>query len=142
MIIERKTVIKALKTEPLARGYFFEVAAENIKDCKVCAVGGIVRQHLSDAILQAKRCDELSQYCEYVTGYKYDISVDESQQKELIKEGNYLGALSAFFERQSDSGKVTKKHRESLVNFVKKNFPVKFKIKTPKQVNKLLLIRD
>lgn len=138
MIIERKTVIKALKTEPLARGYFFEVAAEDIKNCQVCAVGGIVRQHLSDAILQAKGWDELSTYCEYVTNYKYDSSVDQAEQKQLIKEGNYLGALSAFFERQSDSGKVTKKHRESLVNFVKKNFPVKFKVKTPKQVDKLL----
>lgn len=133
MVIERKTVLKALRTEPLARGYFFELEATDNNACKVCAVGGIVRQHLSKQILKTKGSDELSVYCEFITGHCYDSTVNEAEQKQLIADGNYLGALSAFFERQGGVKRVTQKQREQLVQYVKKNFPVRFKVKTLKK---------
>lgn len=49
---------------------------------------------------------------------------------DLIKKKNYLGALSAFFEDMMEGRgeyEVTKKHRDELIKFVKKNFPVSFK---------------
>lgn len=137
MVIERKTVLKALRTEPLARGYFFEVESKDNKACKVCAVGSIVRQHLSKQILKTKGLDELSTYCEFLTDHSYDSTIDENQQKEMIAKGNYLGALSAFFERQGSVKRVTQKQREQLVQYVKKNFPVRFKVKTLKEVEKI-----
>ena len=137
MIIEKKTVIKALKTEPLEYGFFFDFHNSDIsideKDCPVCAVGAVIRKSLGRKInkYMSERCGgddfNLSTYCEELTNYAY-VHIDP---KKLLKQKNYLGALSCYFESFSgdNEGNVTPEVEKKLIDFVRKNFPTRFKVK-------------
>lgn len=137
MIIEKKKVIQALKTENLSGGHFF-VPSKDVSNCKVCAVGGVIRKHLGRAI-KKYRDGFLTDYCQAVTLHKY---TSDENVGFLLKNKNYLGALSAFFEfitspqKGSDvfdgvayiSLPVDSEMRKKLVEFVKENFPTRFKV--------------
>ena len=129
MIIEKRTVIKALREEPLESGSFFD--KNNVKNCKVCAVGAVVRKSLKGKINGLTR-NTLVSYCETITNEEY---INEDVEYLLAKR-NYLGALSTFFEWEAGSDddsdcsgpNITPELRETLVEFVRKNFPTRFKV--------------
>ena len=131
MIIEKKTVIKALKTENLEYESFFS-ASEDVshRQCSVCAVGAIIRKSLGrkmKKIIKNGYPTILSLYCIELTDGAY---IGENVKK-LLKNKNYLGALSCYFESFSDDfdGNVVPEVEEKLVEFVRKNFPTRFKVK-------------
>ena len=135
MIIEKKTVIKALQTENLSYGWFFnsKKSKNAEKDCPVCAVGAIIRKSLGRKIgkytNKAEFGFELNDYCAELTDHLYtDINPEI-----LLKEKNYLGALSSYFESFGPvlglgDIKVTPVVRKRLIEFAKKNFPTRFKV--------------
>lgn len=118
--IDKDVIIKALKKEPLRAGSFMHVENNNGPlTCAVCAVGAVLRNtfdvsNIDDmdfAILAEKVC--LNQFC----------STDRSPSI-LLQQGNYLGALSVYFElKMENENNITKNLRVNLVKFVQKNFP-------------------
>lgn len=133
MIIEKKTVIKALKTEPLQYGTFFDTAVLSERNCSVCAVGAVIRKSLGRKInksldICSKFGIDLSWYCQELTQNKYVGYTPEG----LLKNKNYLGALSCYFESffsKDYDRNVTLEIREKLIEFAKKNFPTRFKVR-------------
>ncbi len=110
--ITKAQVIIALKKEPLTRGSFFGAIKTTKKKCDVCAVGAILRYISFEtwAHDNGYERDRLG----YIITNKEATSQDT---KRLIKEKNYLGALSCYFEDNH-----TKKQ---CIAFVKKHFPKK-----------------
>lgn len=137
-IIKLTTVIKALETEPLKAGKWFdneEGRKNDFKTCKVCAVGAIVRRcsALTYALKNKMNVDALVddlvrfQDTPFNIG-RYSNTADIEGQLDIK---NYLGALSAFFEstmRYEKTNKPTKKVIKLLVAFVKNNFPKQFEV--------------
>lgn len=118
-IIKRSVVIKALKTENLVRGWFFKSSENKAevypKDCKVCAVGAILR-HVSFETWARKNNVDLGDLGVDATNGQYA----EDNYKELLEYKNYLGALSNYFEL----GRT----RKQCIDFVKRYFPKSFKL--------------
>lgn len=117
MIITRKDVIKAIKKESLKRGDFVHDyykdqfgnwKEKNDPNCKVCAVGAVLRN----------KGYSNKQINVTVDNFAGDWTGD--WRTELQCE-NYLAALSSRFE-QSGGGK-------KLVEWVKKHMPKQFKVK-------------
>lgn len=116
--ISKKDVIKALKTENLKRGRFFRNPEQ--RDCAVCAVGAVLR-HMSFETwtLSAANTRGISlwglgeQACRgrCTSGQ----AMTSAQYKEMIAGGNYLGALSVYFEAGNT--------RKRCIEFVKRYFP-------------------
>lgn len=127
--IRRKDVIVALNTENLKSGSFFR----GEKGCQVCAVGAVLRK-VSFETWARKNKLRLHSVGEEATLGEY-LS---SNPKYLIKEGNYMGALSCYFEQASDGCRYsdTVVLRRTIA-FVKKYFPVRFELTL-----KLSMIRD
>lgn len=126
-IIKRRQVIKALRTEKLATGQWFRhdsgATQGSYWDCSVCAVGAVMRE-----VSILKWCEEQGQPPNHIAdrlalGACWDDDVDVYLQRK-----QYLSALSAKFETLCNRRGVTKKHREVLVEWVKKNFPVEFEV--------------
>jgi len=123
--ITKKQIIKALETElHLERGKFFAPvmvyrsdkgygSSRRIfkKDCPVCAVGSVLRAMSYETWAKRNKLD-LTALGEYVTVEDY-IGL---HHKKLIKEKNYLGALSCYFEDHDGNRKKT-------IKFVRKYFP-------------------
>ena len=128
MRIDRDHIIKALETEPLCKGSWItskkweecisesdnpldlkpEQFTGNQLDCPVCAVGATLRSAGVEPIY-------LEMVAMDVCGYAYTGAFSDTEKE--LKRGNYLGALSIFFEsREWDT-------REDLINWVKKNIP-------------------
>ena len=127
MLIEKKIVIKALENEPLSFGHFFN-NPNNEKNCEVCAVGAVIRKTLGKNINKFD-VSHLKEYCIFVTRNMFL----GQNVKCLLKEKNYLGALSCYFEAHDSDGYnlpavVDSVLRKKLVSFVKKNFPTRFKV--------------
>ncbi len=122
--INKKKVIEALKTEPLTQGSFFRgyLDGASRKECEVCAVGAVLRKHLG----KGKRLEEVDP--DLAAGGVY---VGRSKIKSNLVNGNYLGALSCYFEGMDTGpyGTVDKSHRKDLVDFVKTHFPNSFKVR-------------
>lgn len=124
--ITKANCIKALKKEKLKRESFFhctyvdsggEVAY--LPTCTVCAVGAILR-HMSFEKWARERNISLPSIGYAAVGYLcspgdyHGINTAE-ETRGLIKEKEYLAALSVYFE----SGKSKKQ----CIEFVRKNFP-------------------
>lgn len=121
--IYREQILKALLTEPLQGGQWVEKEyLHEIGDCRVCAVGAILRSclkmtnseiHENGARVTNNRC---------VRNGLYD---NINYPKNELKKKNYLGALSIFFEdlvyRRNDG--ATPNDRVKLCKFVLDNFP-------------------
>lgn len=143
LTIQRRKVIQALRTEPLKEGDFFHLkgyisvgekpadrkynyGAPYEPDCQVCAVGGIIRKHLS---LENKTYEDLLSLAKIVTKGEYALG-------DRPDVGNHLGKLSVFFEERmtktkkfkTKSGLVSAYGRKKLVEFVKKTFPKQFRV--------------
>lgn len=149
--ILRKNIIKALKTEPLGYGHWLSDAysalgnRKKISDfdklpegCTVCAVGATLRKELHVGR------DKFNRACSLNTHHYHDAIFEDAKKeiKEQLGMGNFLGALSIFFEAQGDIVRrrkgmyyedqypnVTPAVRHKLVEFVKKNFPVSITVK-------------
>ena len=110
--ITKAQVIIALKKEPLTRGSFFGGIKRTKKKCEVCAVGAILRY-----ISFETWAHDIGYNINRVA-YALTNQIATCQDpKGLIKEKNYLGALSCYFEDNH-----TKKQ---CIAFVKKHFPKK-----------------
>lgn len=121
--ISKRKIILALMKEPLTRNNFFE-ERDNPK-CKVCAVG---------AVLRAVNVEQYEMFGHRVTKGR-NASVPKPHLSkvigELLKDKNYLGALSMYHETKSaDKTVLGVKHRMKLANFVLKNFPSKLTFDT------------
>jgi len=116
--ITKANVIKALKKEKLKCGWFFNsnVTINNVVDCSVCAVGAVLR-HMSFEKWAIEQCLNTNGLGYAAVENKY-ISEDINQ---LLKEKNYLGALSNYFEDYHGD-------RAKTIAFVKKHFPNKLTI--------------
>lgn len=133
MKITKAQVIKAIETEPLLKGgEFFAVDKNNLFDalideCPVCVVGAVLRQtgvvNTKTPFYTARDAAEMA------TKYQYSID-DLETPAELIKDKNYLGALSVKFEKLTVAGDkpVTPARRRTLVAFVEKYFPKSFTV--------------
>jgi hypothetical protein len=117
-IITKAGVIEALKKEPLTTGSFFKERDGVIEaGCEVCAVGAVLRRFSFEKMTRSKG-GNLHKLGEQATQYSYmDYDPDA-----LLEDGNYLGALSCFFE---DAGRDRKRRS---IEFVKKNFPNSFRL--------------
>lgn len=139
MQISKQDIIKALQTESLAPGQFFRgrgFRGDNFNPltCSVCAVGAVLRAALKDAIkdrdpeyllkLSLKNTKSVAMFNEEDEDYFADA---EDYIASLLKEGNYLGALSVFFEETypcvSDA-----EGRQDCIAFVEANFPASLEI--------------
>ena len=130
--IARDRVIQALRTEPLRPGRFFHINNDtSAQDCQVCAVGAVLRQHASAALLA--RFDNYGDlHTTRITQTFCKGSAVCSDPGELIKQKNYMGALSSYFEKIMRAKKqehVTGQVIDLLIKFVKKNFPAQFTVR-------------
>jgi hypothetical protein len=123
----KKTVIKALLTEPLMSGNWISEGL-NDGDCMVCAVGAILRKsgfyrnkimEFGENMIESGACTPWDERCEN----SFSLTIDKH-----LKNGRYLHALSLKFESMESSKKPTATTRKSLVKFVEKNFPNRIKI--------------
>lgn len=110
--IKKAVVIKALKKESLVSGAYFATLGN--KGCDVCAVGAVLRAVSFEKWAIKKGVESLG---EIAVGYADPCNDD---YKELLKERNWLGALSNFFEQSNDRAKT--------IAFVKEHFPAQFKL--------------
>ena len=131
--IKKAQVIKALRTEPLEKGNWIDISPKDYEqferspllvasafDCKVCAVGAVLRSTGLTPMEILRVGGNLS------LSYGYNVFRDarHGDIDNLLIKGNYLGALSCYFESTIPlRGSYGLKHRERLVQFVEKNFP-------------------
>lgn len=111
----REEVITALVTEPLQSGSFYDD-----DNCKVCAVGAVLRAHYKDSRITGRALE--------LVGDNYSVAGDINA---ALAQKKYLGALSVFFEQQQNGGSygaVTAEERMELVQFVMKHFPKKVRV--------------
>lgn len=129
LTIKKDKVIQALKTEPLTlQGFFFLNNGVSLENCQVCAVGAVLRHHISVNKLLKLQIHEAS--CLAESACKGQFAAEDADPETCIKDKNYLGALSVYFERLAeDADEVDTELREKLVNFVEKNFPASFRVK-------------
>lgn len=131
MIITRKEILKAIRTENLRAGSPIELrwdarGLDLIEDekCKVCAVGAVFRQ------IGIKSTNIESCFRSVVMLTTSNASEDGNQAQELRLK-NYLAALSIKFEKLATSYGCGKKTRTKLAEFVKVNFPEEIRVRIP-----------
>jgi hypothetical protein len=119
--VSKAEIIQALRTEPVRPGNWITIedddgpliatAADTIDDprCTVCAVGGVFRRILAphNTIERVRKHLQGLHRIGFVMG-------GHRVQKEL-DEGNYLNALSCFYEESADI--------EKTIEFVERRFP-------------------
>ncbi len=110
--ITKKQVIKALKTEPLTKGSYFHSQIIKGYKCDVCAVGAVLRHMSFEKWALENRLSTNALGTIATKG----LSIG-SNHKNLIKNGNYFGALSCYFEAGHSKSKC--------IQYVEKNFPLK-----------------
>lgn len=129
MNITRKEILRAIRKEPLKAGEWIhnrevvKTDAEGTKyldsvldkKCKVCAVGAVLRAKGIDP-------DQMNDVAWSLLGRDNDVA-EGGDEKEALKDKNYLLALSIKFEKLADRLGAGKRTREKLVEFVKENFP-------------------
>lgn len=143
-VLTKKLIIQALKTEPLKPGsWFASTKGENFKTCKVSAVGAVIRHSFTTQQIRTLHVHNRRSLCLAMQPYwrrSLDRSaagwgatmmadlVDQQVTAELDKK-NYLGALSMWFEFYYQHVEFKRLGtREGLVDFVRKNFPTRFKV--------------
>lgn len=129
MRIKRSEILKAIRTEKLKAGSFIhgkdvvdEFGYESYvtdKNCKVCAVGAVLRYKGIDS-------EDIDNFAGDVTGFYVGIEGDEFQE---LEDKNYLTALSVKFEKLAKKFGAGKRTRTKLVAFVKRHFPKTIAVK-------------
>jgi len=142
-MITRNQIIKALATEPLKAGNWIQCKAD--LNCKVCAVGAIVRSRLTSA--QEKKLnieeynfykesllkDKFSDICEKLIASNYNFFLSLSDKiSYLIENEDYMSALSSYFENNYYGRSITDVDRERIIGFVAQNFPAKLDVDLPR----------
>lgn len=133
MIITRRDILKAIRTEKLKAGAFIETKKKwdvtNSVDvyyeddtCKVCAVGAVLRQTGTSSETIEDRAYGIT--CQYGLTPRGD----EGDEFEAIKYNLYMNALSIRFERLAAEHGCGKKTRQKLAWFVKRHFPKTIKV--------------
>lgn len=140
MKFTRRQIIAALRTEPLEAGQWIKVddlscsidfednikAAKSLTNCTVCAVGSVLRKNTT---LSAKQITQRLSLIQAYSEFNCDSSASMTDIVYLLKNEDYLMALSAYFESTiPDKARYGKRHRERLVKFVKDNFPTQIEI--------------
>lgn len=117
MIITRREILKAIRTEKLKEGGFIHLNKDELgydDTCKVCAVGAVLRSAgvgngsiniIAQLLLEA--------------GY-YSDEGDEHTELEAKR---YLNALSVKFEKLASVYGAGKRTKDKLAIFIKKYFP-------------------
>lgn len=118
--VTKKTILKAIATEPLIGGSFVLSADDERKDCSVCAVGAVLRR-------AGMKNSEIYDFGRVMVDSGPCANREESIP-EVLKDGEFLHALSLKFEAQSDRTGYGKRTRNVLANFVKKHFPHRIKL--------------
>lgn len=122
----KKTIIRALKTEPLQTGQFVEKPdLRKVGDCNVCAVGAVLRATGATNY-------QIAKHTGWANGGVCIFSC-ESQRRiiQLLERKDYMSALSSYFE-DLVFGEPTKAQRRKLIAFVEKNFPNRVPLVAPK----------
>jgi len=116
--ITKANVIKALQKEKLKRKNFFHGVSGLLWDikCSVCAVGAVLRKMSFEEWAKQQGWNQF-RIGEAATKGIYSSNHD---YKRLIKEKNYLGALSCYFEKGNS--------KKKCIEFVKQYFPSKLTI--------------
>lgn len=132
--ISKQQIIKALTTEPLEAGSFFQYESGcndkgvTLKNCQVCAVGAVLRS--SGVVDMRSGLQRLSQRAKTLCRdlFIWEASTYSSSRGAInaeLRGGNYLGALSMYFENMAETTGIK---RDRLVAFVQKNFPSRIKV--------------
>lgn len=130
MKFTRKEILNAIRTENLGQKGFIDDDFPFAKNCKVCAVGALLRKKkVHDVKIErtAASLIELEQQASSGNGFTHSVASCGDEHMCLYNEF-YLSALSIKFEKLASSygcGKVT---RSKLAKFVKDNFPKEFKV--------------
>lgn len=131
--ITKAQAIKAVMTEPLKANFFYHNKSEygdRVDDgvCSVCAVGAIIRSTKTDKLKLNHQVSELLMKGDHrvsVSGMGYKTSSYEY----VLESGNYLAALSQYFEFMSGAPGVTMDQiRLALHDFIVAEFPAKFQL--------------
>lgn len=135
MRITKEEIIKALETEPLAQGKFIyhpkcEAWVETLvftsnPECKVCAVGAVLRNKLPIGSLHwfYNKVVNLTKYSKFEEDAEDSFDSIDLFIDSLIEQEDYLSALSVFFEDQPKE-----LARENTIEFVKDNFPEEIEV--------------
>lgn len=124
--IDKETILHALKSEPLERRNWITgdgSDSEPISDpsCTVCAVGAVLRQ----VMIPTTPREQLS-----ITAWRNcPVAIKSSAVQSLLKDREYLDALSCYFESLRGTRPLM---RKKLVAFVTKYFPEKITVKIRK----------
>ncbi len=123
MIITKKEIIETIKKEHLTNEQFIYVQdSDKASECRVCAVGAILRKKLNNISDSNTLAIEISDLMNNgVCSHDGDLEV------ELYKK-RYLNALSVKFEKLSMKYKTQKTIKKHLIDFIELNFPSKFKV--------------
>lgn len=125
MRLTKSDVLSVIRTEPMAPGNFvllpegrsIEASIGSVSDAKFDIIGAIVRTYLPST----RTFMDLNNTCVRLTAGQ----AMAPYPMELIKIGNYLGALSAHFENVSfyNDDMVDDSVREEMAQFVNVYFP-------------------
>ena len=134
MIITRRDILKAIRTENLQGGSFIhgrlvegEISKVMDSYCSVCAVGAVLRNKGLEGV-------EIYDTACRITSGTAIIRRDSFNELKAIKKKKWLNALSIRFEHLVDkqssrtNGVPTKKTKENLIRFVKRHFPKQIKV--------------
>lgn len=136
--ISKDVILKAIKIEPLNKGYFVqwernEFGPSTNPNCKVCAVGAVLR-HAGMTNRQIDLFGDKLNNC----GQVYASSECDKQSvretiETMLKQKRYLHALSVKFEyNASILGAGGKRIRKVMTKFVKENFPKRIALNVEK----------
>lgn len=122
MVIEKNKAIRAIETEPiLANGRWF--SGSNVKTCKVCAVGSVLRSHC----FTTKVCDP--DFSIETMGEMQRNDYSSCGDLETNDEHAHLANLSCVFESHADEiGANTEEMRALLVSEICATWPESFEI--------------
>lgn len=119
MEISKEQIIQALETEPLKAGEWASPDGLSDQPCEVCAVGAVLRAaNWSDDRIRTEAVSLVG-----------NCFIGSDNTESALGAGNYLGALSSYFERIYPKSGATHETRAALVRFVKEYFPPTINIK-------------
>lgn len=125
--LTKQGILKAIEKNELIHKVFFWSLSNHprevsLKDCKVCAVGAVIRECILNK--RATQVDGSGLALSLVKGGSIFNDVEA-----YLAEKDYLAALSSFFECKDRDLRLTKAEvKRQTLAFVKQNFPTKFKI--------------
>lgn len=140
VVITKKQIIKAIMEEPyLAGGHYLNlsdlyyndtVPLSETEECRVCAIGSVLRQKLIKYSIDARKFVRLTSDLDNIPSHS---TRDDKLSTYFLEQKDYLSALSKEFESYVDYGriKVTNRIRVKLSKWVDKNFPNRFTVELP-----------